>query len=192
MTDIALHSRFSPLAPQARSLRWQIGAVLVGSLLLPLSSHIKVPMYPVPMTLQTLVVSMIGLAYGSRLGAATVVAYLAEGAMGLPVFANFSAGFAPLMGPTAGFLWGFVGMAWLTGWLVENGYDRGFARLFFAALIPALLLFVPGVLVLKVVTGLGWQAAAMAGMVPFMLGAVVKAVLAAMAIKGGWSALGQR
>jgi biotin transport system substrate-specific component len=175
-----------------RSILMNTMLVLAGSVLLAASAQVSVPMYPVPMTLQTLVVSMIGLAYGSRLGAATVVAYLAEGAMGLPVFANFSAGVPVLMGPTAGFLWGFIGMAWLTGWLVENGYDRGFARLFFAALIPALLLFVPGVVVLKLVTGLGWQAALMAGMVPFLLGAVVKAVLAAMAIKGGWSALGQR
>lgn len=176
----------------ARSLLINTMLVLAGSALLGISAQVSVPMFPVPMTLQTLVVSMIGLAYGSRLGAATVLAYLAEGAMGLPVFANFSAGIAPLMGPTAGFLWGFVGMAWLTGLLVERGLDRGFAKLFVAAFIPAVLLFVPGVLVLKLVTGMGWQAALMAGMVPFLLGALVKAIVAAMAIKGGWSMLDQR
>lgn len=176
----------------ARSLLINTMLVLAGSALLGISAQVSVPMFPVPMTLQTLVVSMIGLAYGSRLGAATVLAYLAEGAMGLPVFANFSAGIAPLMGPTAGFLWGFVGMAWLTGLLVERGLDRGFAKLFVAAFIPALLLFVPGVLVLKLVTGMGWQAALMAGMVPFLLGALVKAIVAAMAVTGGWSMLGQR
>lgn len=176
----------------ARSLLINTMLVLAGSALLGISAQVSVPMFPVPMTLQTLVVSMIGLAYGSRLGAATVLAYLAEGAMGLPVFANFSAGIAPLMGPTAGFLWGFVAMAWLTGLLVERGLDRGFAKLFVAAFIPAVLLFVPGVLVLKLVTGMGWQAALMAGMVPFLLGALVKAIVAAMAIKGGWSMLDQR
>ena len=176
----------------SRSLLANTLLVLAGTALLAVSAQVSVPMFPVPMTLQTLAVSMIGLAYGSRLGAATVLAYLAEGAMGLPVFANASAGIAPLMGPTAGFLWGFVGMAWLTGWLVEQGFDRGFGPLFIAALIPALLLFVPGVAVLKLVTGMDWQAALMAGMVPFLLGALVKAVVAAMAIKGGWSLLGQR
>ncbi|MBA4489702.1 biotin transporter BioY [Paracoccus sp. S1E-3] len=175
-----------------RSILMNTMLVLAGSALLAASAQVSVPMFPVPMTLQTLVVSMIGLAYGARLGAATMLAYLAEGAMGLPVFANFSAGIAPLMGPTAGFLWGFVGMAWLTGRLIENSDGRAFARLFLAALIPALLLFVPGVLVLRIVTGMGWQAAAMAGMVPFLLGALVKAVVAAMAIKGGWSVLAQR
>ncbi|NHF72660.1 biotin transporter BioY [Paracoccus xiamenensis] len=175
-----------------RSILMNTMLVLAGSALLAASAQVSVPMFPVPMTLQTLVVSMIGLAYGSRLGAATVLAYLAEGAMGLPVFANFSAGMGPLTGPTAGFLWGFVGMAWLTGFMVERGLDRGFGKLFVAALIPALLLFVPGVLALKAVTGMAWQAAAMVGMVPFLLGALVKAVLAAMAIKGGWTALEQR
>ena len=176
----------------SRSALTTVLMVLAGSALLALSAQATVPMFPVPMTLQTLAVSLIGLTYGSRLAAATVLAYLAEGAMGLPVFANGGFGIASLVGPTSGFLWGFVGMAWLTGWLVENGYDRGFPRLFVAALIPALLLFVPGVVVLKLVTGMGWQAALMAGMVPFMLGALVKAVVAAMAIKGGWSVLGQR
>lgn len=175
-----------------RSILTNTMLVLAGSVLLALSAQVSVPMFPVPMTLQTLVVSLIGLTYGSRLGAATVVAYLAEGAMGLPVFANFSFGIAPLMGPTAGFLWGFVGMAWLTGWMVERGFDRGFAKLFVAAIVPGMLLFVPGVLVLKLVTGLGWQAAAMAGMVPFLIGAVVKAIIAAMAVKGGWALLARR
>lgn len=166
--------------------------VLAGSVLLAASAQVSVPMFPVPMTLQTLAISLIGLTYGSRLAAATVVAYLVEGAMGLPVFANFSGGIAPLMGPTAGFLWGFIAMAWLTGLMVERGFDRGFTKLFIAAIVPGLLLFVPGVLVLKLVTGMGWQAAAMAGMVPFLIGAVVKAIIAAMTVKGGWALLDRR
>ena len=166
--------------------------VLGGSLVVGMSAQVSVPMFPVPMTLQTLAISIIGLSYGSRLAAVTLIAYLAEGAMGLPVFAGGAAGAQHLMGPTAGFLWGFVGMAWLTGWLVERGFDRGFGKLFMAAFVPALLLFVPGVGMLKLITGMDWQAAAMAGMVPFLVGAVVKAVIAAMAIKGGWSFLDRR
>ena len=175
-----------------RSILINTMLVLAGSVLLAASAQVSVPMYPVPMTLQTLVVSMIGLAYGSRLGAATVVAYLAEGAMGLPVFANFSAGVPVLMGPTAGFLWGFIGMAWLTGLLVENGHDRGFARLFFAALIPALLLFVPVAGVLALVLGKSVGDAVALAVTPFLLGALVKAVIAAMAVTGGWNLLNRR
>ncbi|TKW68183.1 MAG: biotin transporter BioY [Paracoccus denitrificans] len=165
--------------------------VLAGTVILALSAQIAVPMFPVPMTLQTLAISLIGLTYGSRLAAVTLIAYLAEGAMGLPVFSNFANG-AALSGPTAGFLFGFVGMAWLTGWMVERGFDRGFGRLFVAAFVPALLLFVPGVVALKLVTGMDWQAAVAAGMVPFLIGAVVKAVIAAMAVKGGWALLDRR
>ena len=166
--------------------------VLAGSILLAMSAQVSVPMYPVPMTLQTLAVSMIGLAYGSRLGAATVLAYLAEGAMGLPVFSNGGAGLAYLMGPTAGFLFGFVGMAWLTGWLVERGLDRGFLRLFMAAIVPAMLLFVPGVGALMLVTGMAAGKALAVGMTPFVLGALVKAAIAAVTLMGSWAALGGR
>ncbi len=175
-----------------RSILTNTMLVLAGTVLLAASAQVSVPMFPVPMTLQTLVVSLIGLTYGSRLGAATMIAYLAEGAMGLPVFANFSGGIAPLMGPTAGFLWGFVAMAWLTGWLVERGLDRGFTKLFVAALVPGLLLFVPGVTALNLVTGMGWEKAVALGMTPFLIGALVKAVIAAMAVKGGWALLDRR
>ncbi len=179
-------------AMPTRSLFANSMLVLAGSAVLAISAQISVPMIPVPMTLQTLAVSVIGLTYGARLGALTLLAYLAEGAMGLPVFANATGGIAPLMGPTAGFLWGFIGMAWLTGWMVERGLDRGVMRLFVAAFLPAMLLFVPGMLALKGVTGLSLNAAFMAGVAPFLLGAVVKAILAAMAVKGGWSVLDRR
>lgn len=176
----------------SRSALTNILLVLGGTALLALSAQATVPMFPVPMTLQTLAVTIIGLTFGSRLAAATVLAYLAEGAMGLPVFANATGGIAPLMGPTAGFLWGFVGMAWLTGWLVERGLDRGFMRLFVAALLPALLLFVPGAGALALVLGKTLGDAVMLAVVPFLLGALVKAIIAAMAVSGGWNLLSRR
>ncbi|MFC3529730.1 biotin transporter BioY [Paracoccus mangrovi] len=176
----------------SRSALTTVLMVLAGSALLGLSAQATVPMLPVPMTLQTLAVSVIGLAYGSRLAAATVLAYLAEGAMGLPVFANGGFGIAALAGPTSGFLWGFVGMAWLTGWMVERGLDRGFVKLFIAALIPALLLFVPGGLVLSMVLGKTAAETMALAVTPFLLGGLVKAALAAMIVAGGWSLLGRR
>lgn len=176
----------------ARSLLINTMLVLAGSALLGISAQVSVPMFPVPMTLQTLAVSLIGLTYGSRLAAATVLAYLAEGAMGLPVFANGGVGIATLMGPTSGFLWGFVGMAWLTGWLVERGLDRGFVKLFIAAFIPALLLFVPGAAVLPAVLGKTATETMALAVTPFLLGGLVKAAIAAMAVAGGWNLLGRR
>ena len=87
--------------------------VLGGSLFFALAARVVVPMFPVPMTLQTLAILIVGLTFGARMGAATLLAYLAEGAMGLPVFAGGQAGLAYMMGPTGGFLLGFVLMAWL-------------------------------------------------------------------------------
>lgn len=166
--------------------------VLTGSALLAISAQISVPMFPVPMTLQTLAVTLIGMAYGSRLGALTVIAYLAEGAMGLPVFANGMGGMAPFMGPTAGFLLGFIGMAWMTGYLVERGLNRGVGALFVAAIIPGLLLFVPGAGALALVLGKAPTEAIALAVTPFLLGAVVKALIAAMMIAGGWNLMGRR
>ena len=85
----------------------------------------RIPISPVPVTGQTLVVLMIGMAYGSRLGAATVLAYLLEGGMGLPVFANGAAGWPVLIGPTGGYLVGFAAAAYVLGLLAERGFGRG-------------------------------------------------------------------
>lgn len=162
--------------------------VVFGSLLVAASAQVTVPMFPVPMTLQTLAISLIGLTYGARLAGVTLATYLAQGAAGLPVFAGGAAGAVHLVGPTGGFLLGFVAMAWLTGYLVERGFDRGFGRLFLAAFIPALLLFVPGVLWLWVITPLDLQGAAMGGAVPFQIGGLVKSAVAALIVTGAWAA----
>lgn len=175
-----------------RSVLSQIALIVGGSLLIGLAAQVSVPMLPVPMTLQTLAISIIALAYGSRLAAATLVAYLVEGAVGLPVFADASFGLAKLVGPTAGYLWGFVAMAWLTGYMVEHGFGRGLVRLFAAALIPAALLFVPGVIVLKLVLAMDWPSAMAAGVTPFLIGGLVKAALAALVVAGGWAAVKNR
>lgn len=184
-----------------RSLATQALMVLVGSALVALSARIEVPMYPVPMTLQTLTISLIGLVYGARLGALTLLAYLAEGAAGLPVFSGGQSGLAWLLaGPTAGFLWGFVGMAWMTGWLAERLNARGILPLFVAAMIPALLLFVPAVAwpALAAQAGIDapWAGSTLAALwagwvAPFIPGAIVKSAIAALAVATGWKAAGR-
>ena len=113
----------------ASGLRMVLLAI-VGTALLTRLAKLNVPFYPVPMTMQTLVVLMLGAAYGWRLATATVVLYLVEGALGLPVFAGTPAlgiGLPYMMGPTGGFLVGFVAGAALVGWLGERGLGRSFA-----------------------------------------------------------------
>jgi biotin transport system substrate-specific component len=165
--------------------------VLGGSLFIAAAAQVSVPFYPVPMTLQTLAVLIVGLTFGSRLGAVTLLAYLAEGAMGLPVFAHGMNGVA-LTGPTAGFLFGFVGMAWLAGLAVEKGLARGVVTTALCSVVISALLYLPG---------LAWPAAVMgktlpelwgSWMAPFLLGDAMKAVIAAMTVWGGWLALSSR
>lgn len=172
--------------------------VLAGSAFIAVAAQISVPMLPVPMTLQTLAILMVGFVYGARLGALTLVAYLAEGAMGLPVFANGMNGLA-FAGPTAGFLIGFVAMAWAAGFAAERGLARGVVGTALSALLISAALYVPGVAWPALMAGgfgfeAGWVAQD-AGfywtwfVAPFLLGDAVKAVIAALLVAGGWKAL---
>lgn len=169
-----------------------LAIVIFGSAAIAIATQISVPMFPVPMTMQTLAISVIGLTFGARLAGLTLLVYLAEGALGLPAFANGGAGLLKLMGPTSGFLWGFVGMAFLTGWLAERGFSRGFSLLFIAAFVPATLLFIPGVLGLWALTPLDLSGAFKAGALPFLVSDVVKSVLAALVVSGGWAVVKNR
>lgn len=159
-------------ATRARAGFTFLAYALLGSAVMAASAQITLPMWPVPATLQSLAVLLIGALGGPRLGAAALLAYLAEGAMGLPVFAGGAAGPAALMGPTAGFLAGFVLSAWLAGFTPRAGLLRQGGVL----LAAHLAMFVPGVLWLSGFVGL--ERALIAGFVLFIPGTVVKTALA--------------
>jgi biotin transport system substrate-specific component len=156
--------------------------VALGAALLTLSAKINLPLPYVPMTLQTLVVLMIGAVYGWRLGTATIVVYLAVGALGLPVFAGPVGGLKPLLGPTAGFLYGFVVAGFLTGWLSERGWDRSMLWLFVAMAIGHVVIMAMGFGWLAFGMKLGVAKAWSAGVVPFLAGAFVKNTLGAILV----------
>ncbi len=162
--------------------------VLAGAMLITLGARLSVPMWPVPMSLQTLAVLMVGFGLGARLGAASVMTYLAMGAMGLPVFVA-GAGVPMLLGPTAGFLFGFVAMAWAAGLAAERGLARGVLRTGLVAVALSAALYVPGVLWLVVITPLDILGAINVGMLPFVMGDVIKAAMAALMVTGAWAAL---
>jgi biotin transport system substrate-specific component len=163
------------------SFRVLRGAILIalGTGLLTLSAKVNLPLPYVPMTLQTLVVLMIGAAYGWRLGSATVIAYLAEGAVGLPVFAGPVGGLAPLVGPTAGYLYGFVLAAVATGWLSERGWDRSVPLLFVAMGLGHILILGAGFTWLAFGMKLGVDKAWLVGILPFIAASLVKNALGA-------------
>jgi biotin transport system substrate-specific component len=176
-----------------RPLVRQAVLAVLGSLLLWASAKVQVPMWPVPMTMQSFVVLVLGMAYGSRLAAATVGLYLLEGALGLPVFAGTperGIGIAYMMGPTGGFLFGFLLVATLMGWLAERGWDRTLVGTVAALAIGTVLLFVPGVAWLAAL--IGWSKAVAAGLTPFLAGSVVKLALAAALLPLAQRALAAR
>ncbi|MBS0383856.1 MAG: biotin transporter BioY [Proteobacteria bacterium] len=162
--------------------RWLTGrvaapiAVVLGSLLLAASSYVEAPMWPVPITLQTYAVCVVGALFGARLGAAAVAAYLIEGAFGLPVFAGGAGGFAHFLGPTGGYLVGFLVAAALAGALVERGW-RSFTALLGVMLLAHVVIFAFGVLQLQLFVG--WSQAWSAGVAPFLIGTLIKSVAAA-------------
>jgi biotin transport system substrate-specific component len=153
--------------------------IALGTAVLTLSAKINLPLPYVPMTLQTLAVLMIGAAYGSRLGAMTVIAYLAEGAIGLPVFAGPVGGLASLVGPTAGYLAGFVLAAFMTGWLSERGWDRSVPLLFVAMGIGHIVILACGFAWLAFGMKLGIEKAWLVGIAPFIAASVIKNALGA-------------
>ena len=177
-----------------RGAAWQRLAVLAfaGSLLLTLSAKVQIPFWPVPMTMQTFVVLVLGAAYGPRLGMATMLLYLAEGAMGLPVFAGTpekGLGIAYMMGPTGGYLAGFVLAVGFTGWLAERGWDRNVAGVLIAMSLGHLVILGIGVLWLAQL--IGWEKAWLFGLAPFWAATILKTLLAAAVLPLAWRLTGR-
>ena len=166
---------------------WQRALLAVsGSLLIALMAQVSIPLSftPVPITGQTFGVLLIGALYGSRQGALSVGLYLIEGALGLPVFAGGAKGINRLLGPTGGYLLGFIAAAWVVGWLCEHGWDRRVSTAALAMGIGNTVIYL---------FGLPWLACfiepkkvLVAGLIPFIPGDLIKLMLAATALPAGW------
>ena len=138
---------------------------LIGSVFLIISAKVQIPFYPVPMTMQTLVVLMIGMSYGAPLAASTVFLYLFQGAIGLPVFAT-GGGLAYMMGPTGGYLVGFFLSAILLGLLASKGWGKTWQTTAVAMILGVGVIFTIGVSWLAVF--IGFEAAIINGFLPFI------------------------
>lgn len=154
---------------------------VAGTVLLWASAKVQMPFYPVPMTMQTFVVLFLGFALGARLGAATVLLYLAEGALGLPVFAGTpekGLGLAYMAGPTGGFLAGFVVAAYVTGWFAERGFDRRLVTVMIATLAGFIAIYGLGLSWLGAL--IGWDKPVLEfGLYPFLPAEALKMALLA-------------
>jgi len=185
LAEAMLDSLITPSA--ATSAVTKAALVVFGSLLLAVSAQFKIPLYPVPVTGQTLVVLLIGMTYGPRLGGITLAAYLFEGALGLPVFAGGAAGAAVLMGPTAGYLFGFLLAAIAMGYLAERGMGRTVVSTIAAMVIGNCVIYLCGALWLANFIGFGQAIAA--GVLPFLYGDALKLVVAAGLMPWAWRAV---
>jgi len=176
MTDRP-NATFVPTASPAGALLRGAALAILGTLVLVASAKVQVPFYPVPMTLQTLAVLTLGALFGARLAAATVALYLGEGLIGLPVFAGVAAGPAYVIGPTGGYLVGFLLAAALVGALAERGWTRGWLLAIAAMTIGHVVLFATGFAWLALALGAGKAWAV--GVVPFFAATLAKTLLAA-------------
>ena len=157
---------------------------LIGSVFLIISAKVQIPFYPVPMTMQTLVVLTIGMSYGAPLAASTVFLYLFQGAIGLPVFAT-GGGLAYMMGPTGGYLVGFFLSAILLGILASNGMGKTWQTTAVAMILGVGVIFTIGVSWLAVFIGI--EAAIINGFLPFIYADFLKIIIASFAMPAAWS-----
>ena len=178
-------------AVRYRSSAWlyEISLVIVGSLLMAASAQLAIPLpfSPVPITGQTFAVLLIGAAYGSRRGALAMIAYLLEGACGLPFFAEGTGGTLILFGPTGGYLLGFVLAAFVVGVLAERGWDRGFYSTIGAMIVGNALIFFVGLAWLSRFVPLN-QVLPL-GFYPFLIGGAIKTLAAALLLPTAWKLL---
>ena len=163
--------------------------VICFSALIAVTSFLEIHLSftPVPITLQTFFVLLTGAALGSKRGGLAMLAYLAEGAAGLPVFAGGHSGLVILLGPTGGYLWSFPIVAFVVGWLCERGLDRSFWTSAFAMLPGTAINYLMGVTWLAILTHISFMQAIVGGMLPFIPGDLFKLVLAALLLHSAWT-----
>ncbi|RWC32715.1 biotin transporter BioY [Mesorhizobium sp.] len=174
----------------AARLVTQLFLAIAGTLVLTLSAKTKVMLGPVDISMQTLAVMLIAAAFGMRLGVATLLLYMAEGAMGFPVFQSTpekGLGIAYMLGSTGGYLAGFVVMAAIVGWAADRGWDRHPIKLFNAMLVAEVVMMAMGFAWLAALIGpeKSWQF----GVVPFIVGDLIKVALAASLVPAVWTLL---
>ena len=156
-----------------------ISLMLIGTLILAFSSKVQVPFWPVPMTMQTFAVFIIGMTYGSKLAFFTLLLYLFEGAIGLPVFAK-GGGLLYLTGPTAGYLYGMTIAAVVISYFANMGYSSSYIKSFISIIIGSIIIFALGVLYLGSI--IGYSKALQAGLLPFIPSELFKIALAVLLI----------
>lgn len=178
----------------SRSIAVDVVLVAAGAALTAIAAQIAVPLWPVPITGQTLAVILVGLTLGAVRGGLSMVLYAVLGIVGLPVFSDTSSGWNVVAGPTGGYIIGFIFAAVLTGWLAQRSWDRKWLSAFIATLAGTIITFVIGLPWLAAYLGAvgapnDLQSVLMAGFYPFIIGGLIKAALGAGIISAAWFAV---
>lgn len=167
-----------------KSVANNIALVFGGAALTAVAAQIQIPMWPVPMTMQTFAVLLVAAALGAKRGSLSLALYLAMGAAGLPVFAGAKSLTGVL--PTAGYLVGFVAAAALVGWMASRGFSKSPLKVALSFTLGSVVIYGFGVTGLMLSLGLDLSAAVTAGVIPFLVGDAVKAGLAAALLPLAW------
>lgn len=191
LNDKVLTEAFGPSEGAALRIK-QAALVVLGIIALAVFAKIKIPMWPVPVTMGTFAVLTIGAAYGPRLGFATILGYMIIGALGFDVFAGSSAeayGLTYMMGGTGGYLVGYVLATLALGFAARAGWDRSVLLMAVAMLAGNALIYLPGLAWLGQLYG--WDQPILAwGLTPFLIGDALKLALAALALPALWKLVG--
>lgn len=190
MTTASVTARPRPLADAVLPRTTAVSTALVvsGALLTAGAAQVSVPLWPVPITGQTLAVLVVGSALGARRGALSMVLYALLGLVGLPVFADGAAGPGVLVGPSGGYIVGFVAAAAVVGWVAERFGDRRFTAALLSFVLGTVVTFAAGMVWLAVSLGLDLQQTLEYGLYPFVVGGVAKALIGAGVTSLGWTA----
>ena len=178
---------------RARAFALDAGLVIAGATIVALLAQVEIPLWPVPITGQTLGVIVVGAALGAWRGAAALTTYMLVGLAGLPVFAGFTGTVAAIGKPSFGFVIGFIFSAFVAGWFAERAWDRRPALAFLGFAAASVVPFLFGIpymaFILNVVMGLDYSFGELlaVGLLPFILGGLIKAALAAAIIPGAWA-----
>ena len=170
-----------------RTLVTDAALVTAGAALTAGAAQLAVPLWPVPITGQTLAVLVVGSTLGATRGALSMVLYAVLGLVGLPVFSDGESGLSVIAGPTGGYIVGFIFAAALTGWLAERKWDRKILRGVLAFAAGTVVVFAFGLPWLSFALQANLQQTLEWGLYPFILGGIVKALLAAGILRGAWS-----
>ena len=188
MSDLAVRRPQLVLADRvfSRSLVLDIVLVLAGAALTAVLAQVAIPLWPVPITGQTLAVLLVGSTLGAARGAISMGVYALVGLVGLPVFSDGTSGFHILAGPTGGYIVGFIVSAALVGWLAERAWDRKILKAIATFVAGSVVVFAIGLPWLAIALHLNLQQTLQAGLYPFLIGGAVKALIAAGLLPLAW------